>query len=445
MNLATNLNQSSLGHDEFSNHQREFLSCMGPIKRFLPYEDVCFNPYPVVVPAMLSQQLQQLAELLIKSLGFIATHYIDSHQMRSKMPLPKRFFPLLEAAKAQPYKMGTIRPDIIFGDAGSIKVCEVNARFPLNGMTISQQLNTATQGASYLSWEGYNPYEQSQAICSRILSRFPLDQTLVRVSKSEVGGESQYFLNEFNNLDGKYLQAQPEQLILDAGSVNFDNLSVNNFVLEIDREELFNFDQETITHIIKSCNYINDVRTLILIHDKRVLSLVNDPDIMRPFLKDDEHAFVQSYLLQGRELSDPAELSQVSSNKEQWVLKRKSGGRGIDLLVGATASHGQWGHVINELRDDFTAQEYVPALSIPITHFPDEAVIKKMYLVGSLPCFDAEQFGVGVFRASEHPCVNIGNGDGRAIFLASVEGSTCSLPYRNELEQFNEQPFQART
>ncbi len=425
--------------DLFLAHQQELLMHLAPIKNFLPYLDCCFNPYPVTVPKDVSTNLHALASILIRSLDFVATNYISSESMQAEMPLPKRFLPLLNSAQSQPYRMGTVRPDLIFGERGSIKVCEVNARFPLNGMTISQKINEAVGQASYLSRRGYQASTLSKNICEQMLARFPTDKTLVRVSQSEDGGESQYFLEEFNKLGGQSIQVRPEELSLDSrNNIKLGASTLSNFVLEMDREELFAFDPKVITQIIQNSNYINDVRTLILIHDKRVLSLINDPLIMRPHLGVSEHEFLQRYLLKGKELSKQSQRQEVLTSQKSWVLKRTSGGRGIDLLIGSDTSAGRWGHVINELRSEFTAQEYVSPYKMPITHYvnQDGRFSNPMYLVGSLPCFDGKSFGLGMFRASEHPCVNIGKGQGQAIFLPSAQSDEPTVELRRT------QPFQ---
>jgi hypothetical protein len=430
--LHTNLaNNTPTEGDAFSVHQGEFLSRINEINQYLPYQDTCYSPYPLVVPNKMSHDLQVLAELLLKAVSYVAVSYVRNERIRAKMPLPSRFNYFLERADKCPYKMGTIRPDLIFGHNNRIKICEINARFPLNGMTISQWVNSAADDAHYLSWNDYQQYGLNLKICSTMLARFPTDQTLVRVAKSETGGESRFFLDQFSKHGGHCVHVRPEQLAIRGENIVIDGLQskgakskgLSNFILEIDREELLSFAPNVINKLIDSSNYINDVRTLILVHDKRILTIISDPEIMQPFLSDKEHRLLKNYLLGSAELSLNEDYEDVLLDRKKWVLKKSSGGRGLDLFIGATCSQKQWENVLKSHKHQYMAQEYFAPSTTPISHFRNGQQSGPMNIVGSLPCFDSTCFGIGMFRASEQECVNIGNGEGQAIFLPSAEAN----------------------
>jgi hypothetical protein len=254
---------------------------------------------------------------------------------------------------------------------------------------------------------------------------------LVRVAKSETGGESQFFLAQFNRIGGHCINARPDQLAIDGEDIivntaqgkSSKSVNANNFILEIDREELFSFAPCVIDKLIESSNYINDVRTLILVHDKRILTVLADRDIMQPYLSKTEHFQLQSYLLNSAELSIDEECEMVLANKNKWVLKKSSGGRGLDLFIGAACTQKQWENVLLSGKNEYMAQEYFAHSTTPILHYRNGQQSGPMNIVGSLPCFDSEYFGVGMFRASEQECVNVGSGEGQAIFLPSAEAT----------------------
>lgn len=421
------------GAIDHSIHYAEYLAHIDPIRKFLPYQEVCFNPYPLVMPQQLTARLERLSERLLRSLTFVATSYVDNKSMQTKMPIPERLMHFLTLARGTPYHMGTVRPDLLFGKHGEVKVCEINARFPLNGMALSQWVNHGAEKASYLSWNGYQPIKASRDICAAMLARFCIDQPVVRVASSEGGGESRFFLSEFQKLGGTCYHARPEELNVDDASITLNNRPVNDFILEIDREELLQFNDDVIKRIIRNSNHINDIRTLILIHDKRILSLLSDHDIMRPHLSPFEHNELISGLLANADLHNEKGMQQVLTNKNNWVLKKCSGGRGIDMHIGKSVCQTQWEDIIKNDQSDYTAQEYLEPSKFPIAHkaFANRITTPSnqcnprkttaMNIVGSLPCFDGTSFGPGMFRASQLDCVNIGDGRGQAIFLASVQ------------------------
>lgn len=204
---------------DFERHKASFLAHLASFNEYLPYEDICYNPYPLVVAQSLYRDMMQLSEVLMKALRAVADNYLHDADMQSTMPLDHNLQQFLVMSSNTHFLAGTMRPDLLFGKAGEIKLCEINARFPLNGMTMSQWLNNAAYESDYLVWERYHPVSDLTNIKQSILKRFNSNKALVRVATSEKGGESRYFLQHFSRSGAQVLHAQPEELQFKQGCV----------------------------------------------------------------------------------------------------------------------------------------------------------------------------------------------------------------------------------
>lgn len=433
---------------DFLQHRADYLAKLTPFSRFLPYQTACYNPYPLVLDRTLYQDLRDFTAMLMQAIAAITENYLRDEAMQKAMPLSQSMRRFLQLSQAVPYRPGTMRPDLLFGAAGEVKVCEINARFPLNGMAISQWLTKAALESEFLNWQHYEPIAELAKIQSTILARFSTDIPLVRVASSESGSESLYFLETFTHQGGQVLHVKPENLRMQSDQIFASDgnteVPVNQFILEIDREELSLFSEDVITHIIEHSNYINDVRTLILVHDKRILSLLANEKIMSAYLRPEQLSLLNRFLTQSLDLSDDQHFQEVSNNKDNWVIKKVSGGRGVDLYVGQQCDASDWRERLTKERGSFMAQQFVAPGAVPlVTSDKSTTEIKPMHFVGSLPCFDGECFGLGMFRASEKLCVNIGNGQGQSILLPSAVSRVANNLSQRQLKELNHLAWQA--
>ncbi|MEJ2043440.1 MAG: hypothetical protein P8X74_02735 [Reinekea sp.] len=430
----------------FLSDQKTYLSNLGVFKDFLPYQASCYNPYPFVLSHQLANELMSMASVLIKGVTAIVEHYLCDQQMQRLMPLPAHLLTYLHLAQGVPYRSGSMRPDLLFGESGIVKLCEINARFPLNGMTMSQWLADAAAKSSYFNERAYHPAASLNQIQSQILARFERNKPLVRVATSEKGGESQYFLSLFAQSGAGTINVHPGELCYQDGAIRYQGRAVEQFLLEIDREDLCLFKSAVIEAIITQSNYINDVRTLILVHDKRILSLLANAELMSRYLTEKEWAGLNRFLPQSLDLTDDNVFRQILDSQNQWVIKKSSGGRGVDLYIGQQCSAEFWQRTLREKRYSYMAQSFVPPGKFPISLLQN-GVFKTqfMHVVGAMPCFDSVCYGPGMFRASQELCVNVGDGSGHTIFLTSAIAdkpfrhcaSACQVTRRGEHALFD--------
>ncbi len=89
---------------------------------------------PMLVSSARYEELHTLQQLLHKAIRFFVAHYDEYEPL---LPLSARARRIVDIASHRPYRVGTYSPDFVIGQDKQIHVCEIGARFPLDGFFIS--------------------------------------------------------------------------------------------------------------------------------------------------------------------------------------------------------------------------------------------------------------------------------------------------------------------
>lgn len=375
-----------------------------------------FSPVPVAVKRKEMARMEKLCQVLNKALTGVVNAYFEDESIRAIYNFDERLNNILSIAKAQPYQVGMYRPDFLQAEDGSIKICEIGARYPINGWMLSYYLNVITEDSKLPLLEAV---PDQQDFVNTIFGRFNNEEPVVLVHEKEKGTEVFYLLNEFSKQGLNYVSANPAQLSCQNGELMLHGKAVSQFILEMDREELRNFDPEVLDLIIKQGNYFNDVRTLILVHDKRILAVLWSEEIMKNYLSEEEYLFLRLFLIPTYALHTAEKRAEVSHSQLNWVLKRNSGGRGIDMYVKSDCEANVWADIITRQWPGYMVQQYVPQRWFKYGNGSDKTLIN---LVGMLLCYNNRSFGPGLFRGSAESVVNVHQGRG-VIFPAMMSAS----------------------
>ncbi len=375
-----------------------------------------FSPVPVAVSRSEISRMEKLCQVLNKALTNVVNAYFDDERIRAIYNFDACLNNILSIASVQPYEVGMYRPDFLQAEDGSTKICEIGARYPINGWMLSYYLNVIAKDSSLPLLEAV-PHQRD--FIRTVFKRFNNHEPIVLVHEKEKGTEVFYLLNEFSKQGLNYISANPAQLTCENGFIMLDGKPVDQFILEMDREELRKFDPEVLKLIINKGNYFNDVRTLILVHDKRILAVLYNEEIMSNYLSEEEYLFLQSFLIPTYTLHTADKRNEVSNTSLNWVLKRNSGGRGIDMYVKSDCEAGFWLDTIDTQWTEYMVQQYVPQRLFKYGNDTGKSLIN---LVGMLLCYNDRSFGHGLFRGSAESVVNVHQGRG-VIFPAMVSTS----------------------
>lgn len=379
-----------------------------------------FSPVPVAVKRSEIQRMEHLCRILNKALTGVVNAYFKDERIRAIYNFDEGLNHILQMAEAKPYQVGMYRPDFLQAEDGGIKICEIGARYPINGWMISYYLNIIAEGSEIPELPSLEAVPAQQDFVETIFGQFNSNAPVVLVHDREKGTEVFYLLDELGKRGLDYISASPAQLTHQNGIVMLNGRPVSQFIFEMDREELRNFDPEVLKLIISKGNYFNDVRTLILVHDKRILAVLYNEEIIRDYLSEEEHDFLRSFLIPTYDLHTAQKRAEVSHSPLNWVLKRNSGGRGIDMYVKSECEAEVWADIIATQWPEYMVQQYVPQRWFKYGNGSEQAMIN---LVGMLLCCNDRSFGPGLFRGSAEHVVNVHQGRG-VIFPAMMSESS---------------------
>jgi hypothetical protein len=345
---------------------------------------------PVMLSPVYSARLDALTGLLDTALRGIVAHYFDDPRIRAIYALPEAMERLLQLAEGRPYRIGCTRPDFIYDPDGQPRLCEIGARYPLNGWMLS-----ACAAEVYAS-------STPRPFLDDLCAGYRPGETVAMVHAREAGTEI-FLLGEALRERGiGFVQTHPSALGVENGRLHAGGEWIDHVILEMDRTEIPLIPPDVLQQLIDTGAYFNDIRTLILVHDKRTLAVLWDEAIMADILPPGDAAALRALLIPSWTIAGPEACEALLAQGGDMIAKRSSGGRGIDALVRSDCGEGAWRmRVCAEWGEDMY-QLYLPQLGF---RAPGEA--NPIHLVGMLLCRDGTSYGAGVFRGSDAKIINV--------------------------------------
>ncbi|MDH4746624.1 hypothetical protein OMP43_21590 [Sphingomonas sp. CBMAI 2297] len=366
---------------------------------------------PVLIAPAYLTRLDRLNQLLDKALRAIVELYFDDPRIRSVYALPESIEAILRLASTRPYRIGWYRPDLVHDADGQPRVCEIGARYPLNGWMVSERAaealapHAAATGLGEVTGHGF-----VDALCSR----YRPGETVAMLHAAEAGTEIFLLADALRERGIGFMSLAPEAIALEDGGLRADGRTINHVILEMDRSELASIPDDVLRHLIDTGNYFNDVRTLILVHDKRVLAVLWDDAIRRDLLSADEAEALRAFLIPSWTIADAGGCEALLSRREDMIAKRSSGGRGIDVLVRRECSEAAWRRRVER---DWSQDMYQHYLAQRDFGAPGDA--RATHLIGLQLCRDATSYGPGIFRGSSASVINL-HGDRGLIYVPVI-------------------------
>lgn len=357
-------------------------------------------PAPVICTAAYLERLRDLNQLLDRALRAIVTHYADDPRIRAVYALPEALEAILRLAHGRPYRTGFYRPDFVYDLAGGPRLCEIGARYPLNGWMLS--LRAGESYAPHVARAGLAVQAGQGRFLDDLCAAYRPGETVAMVHAREAGTEIFLLAQALRDRGIAFVQAHPAMLAVQDGRLLAAGAPADHCILEMDRSEVPLIPPEALRHLIDSGAYFNDVRTLILVHDKRTLAVLWDDTIMRDLLTAEDNAALRSFLIPSWTIADQAGCDALLARDQDMIAKRSSGGRGIDALVRSECGEAAWRARVRAGWAEDMYQLYLPQRAFAA---PGEAA--PIHLVGMQLCRDDTSYGAGVFRGSDEKIINV--------------------------------------
>ena len=367
----------------------------------IPYngKDTFLNT-PVLVSQNYVESTNRLCSILNNVIQKIVENYFNDVRIREIYNLDPALEEMLKMASKQPYEIGLYRPDFIYNKSGKPKICEIGCRYPVNGWILSFYLNDAVENLQLQTKRSIN----STDFLSTFTDNFQKDKRLYLVHDNEKGTEIHYLLKKLNSIGFESFSIHPKDIVLENNELKVNGTKANQFILEMDREELKKFDSKVLEKVIENGICINDIRTLILVHDKRILAVMYDEEIMSDYIPKVIHEYLKKYLIPSYTMNTLEKRNKFITSNKNWVLKNNSGGRGIGMYVKNDCDSKIWEHTITNQWEKYMIQEFVEQKKFPLEYKEEN---QDIHIVGMLLCHNDVSFGPGLFRGSSENIINL--------------------------------------
>lgn len=300
--------------------------------------------------------------------------------------------------KKDGYEIGTYRTDFVLDHQGNYRPIEITCRFAMNGYFVTSILNkhVAEQISERESHLYYFPYD---SFPSYFADRLNQNERLFVLRDSEFQNESKIF----------------EPILSDAGIevvfVTVSDLNANRYAFggcliinELTIDEILRLNDEAHCRLA-TANLMNDFRTVLLVHDKRFFSVINDVALQKNCLLPEEIDICKRVFIPSEIYSTDSNLWRAAKhNKDGWILKHRALGKSQSVYAGAFMTQDEWMALFdkNDI-DDYVLQEWIPQSTfsgqIGGTEYHD-------YVTGTLLFCDDKHFGFAEFRTSSFPVTN---------------------------------------
>jgi hypothetical protein len=366
-----------------------------------------FLNVPMHVHPFQLKEFSRLSEVLNDVIIKIVLNYFSDKRIREIYQLDDELESILRLAESTPYKVGMIRPDFVFDKSGQLKICEIGCRYPINGWMLSSYLSRIFNKLLLSNDNNKRTLPEQTSFLSIITKDLDSSEKLYYVHDLEVGTEAGHFFDELNKQGFSVEDISLKDLEITNGKLTVNGETATQFVLEMDREELRAISPEVLQGLITSEKCLNDIRTLILVHDKRILSVFYDEQIISDYLNKKDHDFLKRFLIPSYNLDSEKRRNEVINSTSNWVLKKNSGGRGIGIYVKNDCTPETWNNVVSKEWKHYMIQKYVDQ---KVFELEQDDKTESINIVGLLLFYNAQSFGPGIFRGSSQSVINVHNG-----------------------------------
>ena len=386
---------SSLDAERFSERLRNFGNLISEIPVDLTWALRETLPIPLALRNETVSLLQSVSAVLAKGMRIVIENYHRDPRISNIIRLPEKEQQLLEAlGDIQPLRLGALRPDFIIDSSGSPRICEVNARFPVNGFFLSRYLDLIIEKMSKPEW-------QPSGIAHLIKEKIVPDTAALAIKGRERGWDVAFLAEEARAQGVPFRFTGPSDDVIQAVLAGAE-ISDQNIFIELHQEEIASLEGETVK-IVNERDPLNDIRTILIGHDKRALQVMSDLSIMSDYLSADDVQMLTGRVIPTFAINvSPDIVKAALDSKNAWVLKANRAGKSQGIYFGDDVSQERWESMVtSEASSFYVLQPKITPFSL---HLPEFREIgsgdRELAMVGTILQLNGEFLGAGMFRAS---------------------------------------------
>eukprot|EP01080_Neovahlkampfia_damariscottae_P000998 gene998-9904_t len=366
-------------------------------------------------PIVLSFEEFKIQKKLQKTIQAAIVKFVKNYNVDEKLQeivpldekIKKLFFNTSKRYEAK--DIGSYRPDFVYDENSKINICEINARFAVNGYFITDYLTYSMQHlqefSEFKNTINFNVYD-------KFLSNFDQKKPIGCLRKREKGFDIHFILNK--NVNARTVS--PDDLYLKNGML-FDKFGqLDQFIIELHQDEILEIPEKILFHLLNNTKCYNDLRTIFLIHDKRFLKFLTDKELTTKYLSQDDSEFLSKHIINTK-IINTNDLGVYLKNHQEWILKPFLRGKGEGILFGKDFDTEKWKKLILENQDSCILQNYISPKLIPYDIESENEIksYEQIPIVGTFLGMNDEYVGAGIFRISPSDIIAISRGGGVVI------------------------------
>ncbi|KAK2612473.1 hypothetical protein QQS21_001577 [Conoideocrella luteorostrata] len=426
------------------------------------HETAC--PRPILITNHHQTQLAELHEALTAAITDIVERWWTDSESRfpERMPLTEKEHDLLQWLEGQVLQgtlqkfskcRGAWRPDFMIEDRcedGVVKenfrITEINARFSFNGI-MHQTYGQLALDDIGIKAHGFTTATRMSDSLFRLFRR---DVPLHILKGEEVGIDVHMLIQDLQRRFGirpRFVTPEDLRLLPDLEKGGRQKLYCvirsNGHHVSCDRtvyqgevvEEIFQLGVELLQKELRALSSemlrqisllcFNDMRTVLLVHDKRMLGIIRQelgPMVARKVITEAQAEILdkriaETILPSSAELQHLLLQSQSSATlRHQYILKPVRGGRGIGIVFGDSCTPETWIDALKRMQTPGLAPEESYVIQRRITPrlydmILDSSGDRVQYpLVGTYHVIQGKLLGLGIWRTNDDRICAISSG-----------------------------------
>ncbi|KAF5252298.1 hypothetical protein FANTH_2598 [Fusarium anthophilum] len=460
-----NFNVTSFSSEEARFQERLLKLCPANIWHKASYTAGC--PRPVLVGRQHQQQLKDLHEALTAAITDVVQRWWSDRDARfpERMPLVAEEEELLRWIEGQviignlpqfSQCQGSWRPDFLVEDSSQREenycVTEINARFSFNGFMHETYGQAATNEKLESAGTVLIPATDPNTILEGLFSLFDPEYPLHLLKGTEKGIDIHMFIDAVEQRFGvkpRLITPADLRLFPDACSKSGFRLccaiqdrdgqvpntwrfvsphseiyeEIHQVGLELHQRELLALEPEMLRQISLRC--FNDMRTILLVHDKRMLGIVRQeiPQLLARRVVTAVQAealrlgVVETLLPGSKELKDLLQVSLTCPDlRRGYILKPIRSGKGNGIIFGDDVTAPEWTSLLQALTSPSDVSAELCVVQRLITPREYDLVLRaskgmvRYPLVGTYHVSNGKLLGLGTWRASGGRIVAVSSG-----------------------------------
>ena len=353
---------------------------------------------PIVLSLRRNEELGRLHSLMCKCVyGFVQCY----HDYQDIMQLNEKTLRILQMCAKDEYQPGTYRMDFLVCADGTLKACEITARFWCSGYFASyfSELMADQLCEKVGLTDRQKPFSGFFDHAMRQVKEYEK----VCVLKSNDRPEALNLYKPFFEKLGK------EVTVISPAEIeqNLHRLRDHFVINEFNQMDLLELDERILEEIVAS-HYVNDLRTAFLVHNKRFFSVLFQDSFVQRFLTAEEAEFLRQHIVRTYTYGENPEIWQdAKTNKDEYILKHSMLGKSEKVFAGCVTEMDKWQEIYASADiENMILQPFMQQRTFK-THWEGNDYTE--YAVGTILSFDEHYFGPGLFRASSFVVTNQGD------------------------------------